>query len=209
MEIQWGKKTILTGNFNTGDKTSVRHQDRFWTPWLKTTGLIDAHRHLITFRDAPSTHERRKVRIDYMFVSPSLNIKRSGFLPFSKFPGDHRAIWMDLELIDVIGHNPPSLSIAHARRLKLQDPRTVKRYLSSLTTALHEHNIFRQLKFLFAFPRDKWTTQIILKYERISILFRQLMAESEKNAENFTLVITLGLQHLQLLVTKNSIGNSQ
>lgn len=130
-----GEQIILTGDFNAGDKISTRQQDDFWSPWLMTTGLIDAHKQFIRSNNCPSKHERGKVRIDYMFVSPSIQIKRAGYLPFSKLPGDHRAIWMDVELKDVIGHNPPALSMATARRLKLQDPRVVRKYLSFLHKA--------------------------------------------------------------------------
>lgn len=52
------EQIILTGDFNTGDKKSVLAQDKFWTPWLQTTGLIDAHRHFINSIVSPSTHER-------------------------------------------------------------------------------------------------------------------------------------------------------
>jgi Exonuclease III len=180
--VKWrsrGEQIILTGDFNTGDKTSSSRQQSFWDPWLRTTGLVDVHKQVIKNKDIPSTHERGTVRIDYMFVSPSLRVKRAGFLPFSKFPGDHRAIWMDVDLKDVIGHKPPALSMAQARRLRVQDPRIVQRYLSSLTQSAENNNLFLRLDTLHSLSPNQWTQQHTQEYEEISHLFRTSMLQAE------------------------------
>jgi hypothetical protein len=88
--------------------------------------MIDVHGSLLGLANSPSTHERGKVQIDYMFASPDLTNKRARFLPFAKFLGDHRALW----IVSAIRYKPPSLSLFTVRRLKLQDPCTVQRYLN-------------------------------------------------------------------------------
>jgi exonuclease III len=97
--IKWtnnGEQMIIVGDFNTGDKTTRQSQQSFWAPWLRKTSLIDVHKSRLDNRvNLPSTHERGSVPIDYIFASPSLMIRRAGFLPFAKFPGDHRAIWVE------------------------------------------------------------------------------------------------------------------
>jgi exonuclease III len=186
--LQWqkeGEKIILVGDFNTGDKTTNRSQQQFWQKWLQTTNLREAHRIFTNEEVLPSTHERGKVQIDYMFVSPGLSVRRAGFLPFAKFPGDHRALWMDIDAKEIIGYKPPPLSMATARRLKLQDPRIVKRYITDLKQRLISNNVLDRLQFLSLISPTTWSTQHTEEYERISIEFRASMLKAETRCRKF------------------------
>ena len=120
-----------------------------------------------------------------MFVSPGLTIHRAGFLPFAKFPGDHRALWMDISMSDVIGYKPPPLSMASARRLTLQDPRVTKRYLSSLKTLLRESNALTKLNDLAQIPMAKWDDGHTQVYQQLSESFRSSMLQAERTCRKF------------------------
>jgi hypothetical protein len=182
---QNGERIIVVGDFNTGDKTSPHQISRFWSPWLQKTGLIDVHGSLFGSTNIPSTHERGKVQIDYIFVSPDLTIKRAGLLPFSKFPGDHRALWVDIELKDMVGYKPPSLSLFTARRLKLQDPRIVKKYLTTLKQLLQTQNTLDEISSLLNISAAQWSHAHTEQYTRLSITFRSMMLEAEKRCRKF------------------------
>jgi Exonuclease III len=175
-----GEQIILAGDFNTGDKVTNTSQDKFWAPWLKTTGLVDAHQHLMHSTTPPSTHERGKVRIDFMFVSPSLRINVQDSYPSQSFQAITEQFGWTYPYDDVIGYNPPALFTAQARRLTLRDPRIVKRYLSSLHTAIKDHNILQRLESLQTVTRGQWTTQHTEAYKNIACTFRNLMAQSER-----------------------------
>lgn len=180
-----GEKIILTGDFNTGDKTTVKSKQRFWQPWLEKTGLVDVNQIFSNGIEPPSTHERGRVQIDYMFVSPGITVKRAGFLPFSKLPGDHRAVWMDISLKDVIGYIPPPLALYHARRLKLQDPRIVLKYIHHLKSLLNNQQTLAYIHQLSEIPSTAWTAEHTQQYQQLALTFRSAMMEAERNCRKF------------------------
>jgi hypothetical protein len=182
---QLGERIILVGDFNTGDKPTMQSKTKFWEPWLKTTGLIDVHQSFFNGQNIPSTHERGKSQIDYMFVSPGISIQRAGFLPFSKFPGDHRALWMDLSMLDIVGYKPPSLPLHQARRLKLQDPRVVNKYISCLKKLSETENILESIKILGNIDKKYWSVLETTKYQQLSTRFRELMLVAESQCRKF------------------------
>lgn len=182
---QKGEKNILVGDFNTGDKNTPRKLSQFWNPWLKRTGLINAHQQFTDNIHLPSTHERGQVQIDYIFVSPGIAIHRAGFLPFAKFPRDHRAIWMDISMTDVIGYKPPQLSMANARQLTMQDPRVVKRYLETLKTKLQENNILTKINELNLISLTDWSEKNTEEYQQLSFSFRSAMIYAERTCRKF------------------------
>lgn len=138
-----GEQIILTGDMNTGDLTSERSMDRFWEQFLSRTGLVDAHKKHLNCSWLPNTHNRGRTQIDFIFISPTIKIKRAGFLPFEKIPSDHRGIWIDIDTSSITGSNPPIPTSCKARRLKLVDPRTVSKYQESLLKAVTDGNLIQ------------------------------------------------------------------
>lgn len=181
-----GERIIVVGDFNTGDKQTTSQQQKFWQTWLKKTALIDVHLSRANLASSmPSTHERDKVRIDYMFVSAGITIRKAGFLPFSKLPGDHRALWMDIDTKDIIGYKPPPLTTSSARKLKLLDPHTVTRYLHSLTQSIEENQLISIVDRLSTIPPDKWIPENTQEYEKVAQKLRQSMIEAESTCRKF------------------------
>jgi exonuclease III len=175
-----GEQIILGGDMNTGDKPSKNLMQRFWSPFLEETGLIDAHKSHLNQQWLPPTSERGSVQIDYIFVSPGIGIKRAGFLPFGKFPGDHRAIWIEVNTKDMIGVNPECLNKMNARRLKLQDPRTVKAYQNELLNRITSENLDQEIKSLFKVEETHWTKEHETRYNTVAEKYRRHMIEAEK-----------------------------
>ena len=115
------------GDFNT-------HYDNLCT-WMKEYGLVDtiASQH----GPCPVTYNRSNSQpLDIIFASPNISPTLSGYLSFGRLAGDHRGIWIDVPKILLYGYNPPQPTHPTARRLKLSDPRVVKRYLSFLNGKL-------------------------------------------------------------------------
>lgn len=187
--LKWshqGERLIVVGDFNTGDKKTSRTQQSFWIPWLKKTSLIDAHcSHIHSDSLPPSTHERGKVQIDFMFVSPGLTIRRAGFLPFSKFPGDHRALWVDIATNDIVGYKPPVITTASARKLKLLDPRVVQRYLQKLQISIKEKDFDTTVIYLSKITPSEWTHNDTNAYETLSQHLREAMIHAESKCRKF------------------------
>ena len=70
----------------------------------------------------PPTFERGTDAIDGIFVSPTVKVKKAGFLGFGDIPGDHRGIWIDVPQKSILGYKMSDIPRASARRLKLDDP---------------------------------------------------------------------------------------
>jgi hypothetical protein len=180
-----GEQIILCGDFNTGDQRNEKSAAQFWQPWLDNLSLIDVHKSHCGLDWLPPTHERGKTQIDYIFASPSIQIKRAGFLPFQKLPGDHRALWVDICTRDIIGYSPPALSIASARRLKSDNPIARKKYLAYLVDQLESEKIPETLKALELVPTTEWNQTHLQVYEGLESRFKELMATAERKCRKF------------------------
>ena len=175
-----GEQIILCGDFNTGDKSSPQAATQFWKPWLDEISLIDVHKTSSGMEWLPPTHERGSTQIDYIFISPSIQIKRAGFLPFNKVPGDHRAIWVDIQTDDIIGYNPPQLSMSTARRLKSDNPTVRNRYLSLLKQYAQQDGILMTLSWLDTVPLAHWNESYTQIYEVVTAKLKIHMMEAER-----------------------------
>jgi exonuclease III len=181
--VNWqnqGELIILSGDMNTGDKADKKSLDRFWAPFLLNTGLIDAHKSHLKVDWLPNTQARGKVQIDFIFVSPAIEIKRCGFLPFTAIPSDHRGLWIDFSVQSILGLFPPPLQKFQARRLKLIDPRVVERYQNILLNLIEAYNLPQQIEEIQAIPQNEWTNGYREKYQTISVLYRELMIKAER-----------------------------
>ena len=117
--VSKGHTIIAMGNFNS-------HYDDLST-WMLDVGLID----LISNKHGrcPVTHTRSATSpLDIVYGSADLKISK-GFLPFHKLLSDHRGIWIDIPKFYLFGYKPQHPVFPSARRLKLKDPRIVKKYL--------------------------------------------------------------------------------
>ena len=142
--LKWqddGEQLILMGDWNENV------QGTMITQWMGVFGLEEA---ITGIHDgkAPATFQRGKHPIDGIFVSPGLIPKRAGYLPFGMIPGDHRGIWMDVERTAVYGYDMSDIPIAAARRLKLNDPTTVRRYQTILHRFFQQRSLYYRIKLL-------------------------------------------------------------
>ena len=77
---------------------------------------------------APATYSRGSYPIDTILVTRGIEIINAGYLPFGTGVGDHRPLYIDILTTSVLGTRVPPVISAGGRRLKLQDPRVVKKY---------------------------------------------------------------------------------
>ena len=73
---------------------------------------------------------------------------RAGYLGFGDIPGDHRGIWVDIPNSEILGYNMNDISTPQARRLKLDDPRVVRRYLELLEGSFRKEKLYQKTKKL-------------------------------------------------------------
>ena len=166
-----GHQVILLGDFNT--------EFEKLTSWMHNIGLQD----LIQKKhgDGPDTHMRSKSKpIDRIFGSPHFNISYGGFLSYSRLMSDHRGVWIDIPKFQLFGYNPPEILTYQARRLKMDDPRVVQRYLDMLFEEMDKLNLFEEMEELHRNSSNPLPTWVAEKYEEIDAIICKLMTQAEK-----------------------------
>jgi hypothetical protein len=90
-----------------------------------TNALTDVHSEQV-----PNTHVRGSNQIDFALVTDGIHpcIKAIGLLDESILKSDHRAIFLDLDLILLFGAPPERLERPQFQNLKLDDPRISDSY---------------------------------------------------------------------------------
>ena len=92
-----------------------------------------------------ATHNRGSKPIDGIFISHTLQIKASGYLPFGDFPSDHRALWIDITSENAFGIKIKEIVRPQARKLKSDDPPSRKKFITAYTTYLSRHKLEERL----------------------------------------------------------------
>ena len=176
--VTLGHRIVLTGDFNSEFNDVCK--------WMLELGLVDLICEQHGYDKAPKTHLRSKNSpIDAIFGSPYIRAKRSGYLSFKKLGGDHRGLWIDIPAELLLGYNPPTCSMHHARRLKMEDPRIVKKYNDTLHKLLSEQDIYKAMSHLHrhaTYPAPVWFQN---EYERIDRTIQDCMEEAEKKCRKF------------------------
>ena len=136
-----GEQLIIMGDWNediVGDNLTV---------WMRTFGLQEAITSMHG-KQPPPTYHRGTHTIDGIFISPSIQVARAGYLGFGEIPGDHRGLWIDVHQKSILGYKMADIPTARARRLKLDDPRVVKKYQEVLHSYLHSRRVYSRLQIL-------------------------------------------------------------
>ena len=119
---QWkanGEQLIIMGDWN------IKFQDV--RRWMEEMGLKEIICENHGYDEAPATYHRSKNSpIDGIWCSPLLVAAFSGYAEWGFLAGDHRLLWFDIPEFLLLGFNKHDLVPPLARRLRQEDPRTVK-----------------------------------------------------------------------------------
>ena len=153
-----------------------------FTTQLATLGLIELN---LTRHDSPPfSYIRGSTTIDGLYVSPALTDCECGFLPFL---GDHRPLWIDIPFSLVFGNI--TIPLPKARRLKLQDPRTVNNYKATLTQYVEEHHLLQRAEILQ--NRTDWNSpSFLLEYNELDNLRTAGMLQAERKCRKLCMGAT-------------------
>lgn len=142
---------------------------------LSSLGLVEilSHSHGIP----PATYSRGSTPIDGIYVSPGLCHCdcECGLLPFLN---DHRPTWIDIPFNLIFTDPIPNMPI-RARRLNLQDPRTVRQYTEGLLQLYKETKILERLQAL----RDRQdfdSPDYLIEFNALDLLRTQCMHKAER-----------------------------
>lgn len=96
--------------------------------------------------DTPPTHADGSNPINGIWATRGLSIDACGYRGIGwGMGGDHRLLWLDVNYVQAFGSVLPNVVRPPARRLKLCNPRVVKRYLVALKAFLIQHNVHRRV----------------------------------------------------------------
>jgi hypothetical protein len=147
-----------------------------------TNELTDVHSEQV-----PNTHVRGSKKIDFALVTDGIRpcIKAVGLLDESILKSDHRAIFLDLDLLLLFGVSLERLERPQFRNLKLDDPRISDRYRKLLHKKFECHNIYdRVQKISERGNADDWSNEDERCYE---ILDRDITAAMLRAVEMCTI----------------------
>ena len=91
---------------------------------------------------------------------------------------------MDIPNELIFGFNPPPINHPKARRLKIKDPRCVKRYNEKQGELCTELQIYQQMDNLHRTVSDPITNIQQIEYKEIDKLMGNIMDRAEKECRN-------------------------
>jgi hypothetical protein len=131
---------------------------------------------------APATTDKGSLPIDGIWASRTLVIERGGYLPHgAAIPTtNHRGLWVDISHVVAYGHSLPPIIRASGRRLKLQDPRIVRRFLQKYKSLLRYYGLPERAYALERRRTYPMTDEMCKEYEDIDKLRMKCIALADK-----------------------------
>jgi hypothetical protein len=117
--------------------------------------------------NTPSTCNKGTRTIDGIFTSSTINITRGGYLPYSYFPTDHRALWIDVTMANLCGNRMAEIKLPQARRLKCNDPKTQRKWTQLYIKYLTDRKAISRAYKLQAKLQIPLPDIIIEEYEKL------------------------------------------
>ena len=176
--MQWranGEQLLISGDWNenvTG--INVKEWMSLFTLKEMVTSLHEG--------TPPPTYNRGRDPIDGIFGTDNLSPSASGYLAFDQIPGDHRGIWVDIPNNQILGYKMHDIPRHKARRLKLDDPRVVKKYLRLLHSFFQTHDLYNKVRRLENRGKDNsiYNTTLQTEYNALDKIREEGMHYAER-----------------------------
>jgi hypothetical protein len=140
--------------------------------------------------EAPVTHIRNgnHKTIDGLWGTQSIQVKACGYLEADAFfPGDHAVVWADIYIDSALGGPLQEPSTMEARRLTLQDSKSVKNYLKIYTSLVKKHDLINRTLALqdSIIPGQPLTEAQVAEANEIDRIRTICMLKAEKKCHKF------------------------
>jgi hypothetical protein len=165
------KQIVLMGDFNS-EYGDLRE-------WMMDLGLLDI------IGKKHGYNRSKPAPIDCIFTSANMEGLSSAFLSFGKLVGDHRGLWVDIPKHTLFGCNIPPHTHPAARRLKLNDPRIVRKYLEHLHKAIEDADMYQRMNTLHARTVHPLPQHLADEYESIDVELCACMDRAEEHCRKF------------------------
>ena len=118
----------------------------------------------------PPTMHKGSVPIDDIYVSRNVMIGKSGYLPFGDGPGDHRGIYIDVDLQNLVGGDYHKIHRQQARRLISSNTRVVNKFNSIFQAQLDHNHVCERIERLRLQSYLPFTAAHAEEYEKLDRL---------------------------------------
>jgi hypothetical protein len=162
---------VLMGDFNS----EYSHLE----DWMLNLGLVNTIKEKHDSEGPRTCLKSKDSPIDCIFSSPQIKIRSGGLLSFGRLDSDHRGLWIDIPDFLIYGYNPPPFINPAARRLKLEDPRIVSKYITCLTKMMHDNDLFNRMEKLHKATIYPLPPHLQKEYESIDKIITSLMDKAE------------------------------
>ncbi len=116
--------------------------------------------------NAPNTFRNGSTPIDAIFGTKGIDIISGGYTSGRwGTPSDHRALWVDIDIYSTFGGLSPPLWKPRMRRLKLEDPVTVNKFIQLRTKHMDKHQLLQlrdQITQVRASGEETWIEMLEL-----------------------------------------------
>jgi hypothetical protein len=119
--------------------------------------LVNVHKHKHV--NTPPIQASGSTQIDFIFMSSAAAefIFRCGILDVNTlFWSDHRPLYIDIDVLRLLSYPVHGTILAMERDLKLNEPRIIDTYQSTLIQQLHNHNVGPRVDFLYIADPSAW-----------------------------------------------------
>jgi hypothetical protein len=152
---------------------------------IRTCGLCDPLTIQHHGEPPPATYKRGQHQIDFILTSPKVTevVIRSGLFPYdSIFIGDHRACYIDLDVMTLFHDTLPAITPPKYRGLRTHDPRIVSKYINILQSQITHHKLEEKTHQLYNQAKyGEWSQEAAARYEKIDNLLTEGMLHGEKS----------------------------
>ena len=158
------------------------------TTKLTSIGLRETITHRHSDESPFSTCNKGSRPIDGIFTSSTIHITKGGYLPFTQFPTDHRALWIDITMDNLCGSDMAPITLPQARRLKCNDPKTQNKWLTLYTKYLNERNAISRAYKVQSSLQIPLPKTMEIEYEKL----RTIRMEARKFADKHCRKLYMG-----------------
>ena len=118
----------------------------------------------------PPTYSKGVNPIDTIFCTAGVEVSQAGYLPFGTGVGDHRPLFMDVTVASSLGVELTAPKKMAARRLRLLDPRVVKRYNTLLKSFYCRFSLSTKIAVLQNRAAGPLSEQEAASYEQLDAI---------------------------------------
>ena len=174
------EQIIIMGDFNHSLESTAILQ------FQTSLNLHNMHKTLYSnFNTNIPTYDRGSQTIDAIFASQGITAIKGGFLDFQRFPTDHRALWLDLDINTLFGQIPPNITPPNKRRLQCEDPRAVSKFCAKYKALIKEAGLPDKVSQLIANISGELTPSQQLAFESIDKIRTACALKAEKKCRKF------------------------